>query len=175
MRLPATDSDQAWPDTRQPRSPASSKLLLLLGVLIIAACVAVGAVVSRRDERGSGDPHGRILHALEGPIHAPAGTTTTFRQEAEPRWDSCDGRPGTFGWNDVADQVWFSTSMSQAAVEGAVDGQLRAEGWSPAGVDTWTTVAAGSTARATLSLSPKGDHWELMALARPVGRSASGC
>ncbi len=73
-------------------------------------------------------------------------------------------------------QVWFSTPAGAPAVEQAVDARFRAAGWQPMGGDTWAGTAAGSAARASLSLAPGGGgQWELMALAKPVGREASGC
>jgi hypothetical protein len=169
------ESEPVWPDTREPSSHHRARRSRVLGVVVVAVLIGVGLLVLRPSSHGGGDPHGRILRALSGPIRAPAGAVTTFRTMAEPHWDSCDGMSGTFGWDDVVAQVGFTTRDSNAAVERAVDAQLRAAGWTRAGTDFWTGVVEGSRATASLERDLTDDQWQLDATAKPSGKAASGC
>ncbi len=164
-----------WPDTRRPAPPSSGGRHLLVALLVIGLAVGVGAFLLRGHGHRGGDPDGRILRALSTPAHAPTGAKVTRRQAVEPYWDSCDGRPGTQGWDDVTVDVEFSSAEPEPQVESAVDASFRAAGWKPVGDDWWTGRAAGSAAHASLQRSSDGGGWELVATARPVGRAVSGC
>ena len=67
------------------------------------------------------DPGGRILHTLRASAHAlPSDAHVLYRHDLEPKWDSCDGRPGTFGWDNVVVQIHFeSRSPTHAVVQAA--------------------------------------------------------
>jgi len=148
-----------------------------LGVLITAV---INAAVP------TGDPGGRILAELEPTAAAvPGGANILYRQAVEPRWDSCDGRAGTFGWDDVVLVVHFASGLRPEAVAGNADATLRPLGWVPEyshqdanGMAIgWTkTLSSGATAKAQLTdqdLDPT--TWTLYVGAPPVGPRASGC
>ena len=136
------------------------------------------------------DPGGRILRTLGASAQAlPSDAHVLYRYDLEPKWDSCDGRPGTFGWNNVVVQIHFeSSSPADAVVQGA-DQTFRELGWDPDYGNNqstfiqvgWTKrLDTGSMAKAQLSnvvpdqigVTPRLD---LFVTAPPVGPKASGC
>ena len=151
------------------------------GAVLLVLAWAVLAVATP-----NGDPGGRILGELRPASAAiPAAAAIGYRQEVEPRWDSCDGRPGTFGWDDVAVIVHFTTTLSAEAVRAHADSALRALGWK---VDSslhqgdvfsysWTKELFNGTTT-WVQVSNEGQDprvWDLAAGAPPVGPRASGC
>lgn len=134
----------------------------------------------------SGDPGGRILGELRPATAAvPGAATIAYRQEVEPRWDSCDGRPGTFGWDDVVVIVHFTTALSAETVKAHADAALRPLGWMPDSSQrqgdvssySWTKELGNGTT-ATVQVSHEGQDpraWDLGAGAPPVGPRVSGC
>jgi hypothetical protein len=96
-------------------------VLLIIGSLGIV----LWKLVNRHTSRG-GDPHGRILRALEDevPRSLPPGTKILSQGKAEPTWDSCDGRRGTFGWDPA--QVVLRMNGSAPA---ELNRSLTASGW----------------------------------------------
>jgi hypothetical protein len=155
--------------------------------LVIILPLAAVAVLSLSILLGpSGDPGGRILHQLQPAAQAvPAGSQVLYRYDYEPRLDSCDGRHGTFGWNDVVLQIHFESATPTAELVEHSDRTLRRLGWDLAynsGMQTgWTKhLENGSVANAQLSnaVPDQGgaaQRWDLVVSAPPVGRRASGC
>jgi len=159
--------------------------------LVVLAAVLGGCDRGPAGSAPSGDPDpgGHILTVLKSVERAvPAHAQILLAQEHEPTWDSCDGRAGTFGWNDVIVATQFRTSGAPLTVVMAADKVLASAGWTrvaishdPLGPDgRWSrTVPGGAVASATLALGTRGDgeapHWELTAIAPPQGRRASGC
>lgn len=129
----------------------------------------------------TGDPGDQVLNQLEpATVALPPDAKIAYRNDVEPRWDSCDGRAGTYGWDDVVVQVHFTTSTPGSEVLANADATLRRLGWQPdsdAPVgSSWTRVLAnGTTARASLDYQAIPDAWTLFVLAPPVGQRASGC
>ena len=127
----------------------------------------------------TGDPGGQVLDQLRpATVALPQDAKIAYRNDVEPRWDSCDGRPGTYGWDDVVVQVHFTTAAPDFEVRANADTALRRIGWQPDGNypvgSFWTKVLAnGTTAKA--SLDHGQDAWDLFVLAPPVGQRASGC
>ena len=153
--------------------------LLLLGCLV-AVVVAAGTWLWFAVQP-TGDPGGRVLGQLRPATAAlPADARIDYRNDVEPRWDSCDGRPGTEGWDDVDVQVHFTTATAETEVLTHADAALRQLGWlpdtsQPAG-SSWTkALANGTTAKASLEHEVGPDAWTLFVLAPPVGRRVSGC
>ncbi len=152
------------------------------GGAVLIDLVGVGLVVAAP----SGDPGGRILNELR-PVAAalPDGAKIAYRQDIEPRWDSCDGRPGTFGWDDAVVIVHFTTTLSPGAVGAHADAALRPLGWTANATRyqesvfayTWAkTLRDGTTARAQISNDGQNpDTWDLYAGAALVGPRVSGC
>jgi len=136
------------------------------------------------------DPGGRILNTLEATEAAlPQDSRVLYRHELEPNWDSCDGRPGTFGWDNIVVQIHFESQSSSDAVVQGVDRAFRRLGWNPDYVNNqptfiqvgWTRrLDNGSVAKAQLSdgvpdQSAATPRWDLFVAAPPVGPQVSGC
>jgi hypothetical protein len=164
-----------------------------LGAAFVAViCVSALTVWFVRDAISGpdADPGRRILHTLGASAQAlPRDAHVLYRYDLEPKWDSCDGRPGTFGWDNVVVQIHFeSSSPTDAVVQGA-DQTFRELGWNPDYVNNqrtfiqvgWTRrLDNGSMAKAQLSnggpnQSAGSPRWDLFVTAPPVGPQASGC
>lgn len=77
-----------------------------------------------------GDPGGRILAVLRTATSAvPTGAHLNWSHFDEPKLDSCDGQPGTWGHDPVSVQVDFSWQESQGTVLAAVRLALQRVGW----------------------------------------------
>src|SRR6202043_3036256 len=107
-----------------------------------------------------------------------------YRPEQEPKWDFCDGRRGTEGWDNASVSIGFTSGQAAddvlAHVEDAV-GHLGWESFSQAAVPqgvtaSWSKAIQGAPGPGMLQLSAgNGDGvWLLLAQAPPVGRRASG-
>lgn len=131
----------------------------------------------------SGDPGGVVIGQLvPAAMGLPAGAQRMYLWKLEPRWDSCDGRSGTFGWSDVAVQSAFRWRGAPNALFAAASPHLRELGWRRSGTalgtspreQMWTKIlASGKTA--TLTVTQEGPYWQLDARAAPVGKAARGC
>jgi hypothetical protein len=146
-------------------------------------------LVTTRSPHGDPDPGGRVLTGLQTVESAvPADAEVMLRQAHEPSWDSCDGRVGTFGWNNVMVNVQFRVSEQPDALVAQIDKVLTGAGWhradgsgTPLGpVARWSRALSGPTmATALLSKGTRGDgngsYWALDAVAPPQGQQASGC
>ena len=152
---------------------------VILGLVILAA-FAIWSAVS---PSASGDPGGRILVELQPVGYAvPKNSQIVYRNDAEPLWDSCDARPGTFGWDAVVVQIHFRSPFSSADIESNADAQMRKLGWMPDDRSStsipavaWTKQLQNVTeAKAHLELEGDG-AWTLIASAPPVGPRAHGC
>jgi len=138
---------------------------------------------------GDPDPGGRILTALRSIESAvPTGATDVRTQDAEPLWDSCDGRPGTEGWSVISVDIEFRDDRDGRVLLDDVADRMTEAGWAPGGTGTsplgpsesWTrTLDDGTVAHGSLSPGTRDDGvsiiWFLTATAPPHGRQASGC
>jgi hypothetical protein len=162
--------------------------LTALAVILVAG--GAGALwMWTLSHHGDPDPGGRLLSGLQTVERAvPADAEVTLQQANEPSWDSCDGRPGTFGWNDATVYVQFLASEEPEALIAQADRALTAAGWdradssgTPLGPGArWTRVLSGPrVATAALSKGTRGggttSYWELSAVTPPQGQRASGC
>jgi hypothetical protein len=135
------------------------------------------------------DPGGRILQALRSSEQAlPNDAHVLYRNDLEPKWDSCDGRSGTFGRDNIVVQIRFeSASPTDTVVHGASQA-FRTLGWQQDYVNNQSTFVQlgwtrrldnGSTAKAQLSSVPNQSAarlgWDLFVTAPPVGPQVSGC
>jgi hypothetical protein len=167
---------------------ATRRLICILRWPFVIACGAGIAVlaVALISRAPSGDPGAHILGELRPASAAvPADARIGYRRYVEPRWDSCDGRSGTFGWDDVVVIVHFATTLSPDAVKKHADTALRPLGWlsNPAQHEgdvfgyRWTkTLSNGTAADAQLSNeSQDPETWDLYVGAPPVGPRVSGC
>jgi len=162
--------------------------LVILAVTVVAGG-AGATVITTHLSRGNPDPGGRILAGLQTVESAiPAETDVMLRQANEPRWDSCDGQAGTFGWNNVTFDVQFRVREQPDTLVGQVDEVLTGAGWhrmeasgTPLGPNArWSRTLSGPiVATAVLSEGTRGDgsgtYWDIGAAAPPQGRQASGC
>ena len=145
--------------------------MLAIGV----AGAAIGCGTAPSFLRGDADPGGMILAALLTVEQAvPPEAKVTLHQEYEPRWDSCDGRAGTFGWIDVIVIVDFTTDEQADTLATDTATALLTQGWQHTATSItdlgpsmqWTrTVAGSAAATATRAVHPqrgrcdhRGDH-----------------
>jgi hypothetical protein len=157
--------------------------------------LALGGVWVFARSQGSGDPGGKILNqlvpaasALPGygtsslPWASQPSTSLPYLTKTEPHSDSCDGMAGTQGWSQVVVQGSFRWAGSHRGLIQLVSVKLSAIGWRQTAVTDpneaiWKKrLDNGSTATATLDLSPLGNpDWEFVALAPPAGKPVTGC
>lgn len=167
-------------DRLAPGGNSAVIALLFVGLFVVVGVVAV--VRHETSQHAGGDPGGRIMAVLrEAKAAVPEGAHVLLLQDDGPHWDSCDGRDGTFGWDDVTYYVRFTSDMPAPEVFRAADAALLVEGWTRTGGDgnafgSWSpagTRLAGAEAR--LSYDVQSRVWGLIATAPPVGRPSSGC
>lgn len=177
-----------------PNAPAARHRWLWPTVIVIVLLTAGGWWLFNRTQ-DSGDPGGKVLNQLVPAASALPGYGTSslpwvsnpslsraYVIKSEPRRDSCDGRAGTQGWGQAVVQAGFAWTGTTAELISQVGGHLAAIGWHR--VSTGTTSSGGvSWAKqltngsiASVSLAPEQTpNWELVAVAPPVGKAASGC
>ena len=156
----------------------------LAGVVVVAVSAwVVGGWIPGADQGGpepvgDPDPGGQILQSISTvKAGLPSDAKVSLAQNVAPAWDSCDGHPGTFGWNDVQVHYLFTTDLSLPSLIAAADTKMQAAGWTTVGRGAWTRAVSGGTATASLTRDggPHSKHWELDADAAPIGPRASGC
>lgn len=143
----------------------------------------VGVSVWLSMPKPTGDPKGVVIGQLIPAARVlPKGAQRMYLWKLEPRWDSCDGRSGTFGWSGVAVQSGFRWNGAPDALFSSLSPRLGALGWIRSGrawgtkpaEQMWTkTLTSGKTA--TLAVTREGGHWQLDAQAAPAGTAAKGC
>jgi hypothetical protein len=167
--------------------PRLRVLVLAAGCLVLA--LAGIFTIVRLTSHGDPDPGGRILSALKSIESAlPDGATEVTRQYAQPHWDSCDGREGTFGWSSIAVIVNFRTDSPADSLLLSASGPMDAAGWSKSrtlsspigpGQDWTRTLPDGTLAVASLTPGTMDNGatiiWQISAYAAAHGQHASGC
>jgi hypothetical protein len=120
-------------------------------------------------------------------VALPDRAQVTFHAAAEPLWDSCDGRAGTFGWDDVSVDFELKTDQTPAAFVAGTAQALRGSGWNVEQLsDQGGPYLTGSrildgTIPLKVVLSPSSQSaggpvaWVLSASAPPSGPVATGC
>lgn len=122
--------------------------------MVLVTVGVSAASVAARSDHGNPDPGGHVLAALKTVERAvPANAQVMLRQANEPGWDSCDGRTGAFGWDDVTVGVQFRTIAAPHRLVSEADAALHAAGWQ-------------RTATLNTPLGP-GACWSRMVAARP--------
>ena len=160
-------------------------------VLALAAIGLLGFGFPRTVSGGpEADPGGRILHELRTTANAlPGDAQVLYRNDLEPKWDSCDGRAGTFGWDNVIVQIHFASKVPSQTLLERADRVLEGLGWSRDYLNEQSTFLQqgwtkrlddGSVAKVQLSngVTDQGgptQRWDLYATAPPVGQQSSGC
>jgi hypothetical protein len=174
-----------WHAFTHSRWRSGTAFLAVIGLTVLTAWSIRGVIGGPE-----ADPGGRILQSLRATAQAlPGDAHVLYRYDLEPKWDSCDGRPGTFGWDNVVVQIHFESRNSTDAVVQRADRTFRGLGWNPDYVSNqpafiqvgWTRrLDNGSVAKAQLSdgvpdQSAATPRWDLLVTAPPVGPQASGC
>lgn len=175
-------------------------IVLALAAVLIALAVAASI---RSYTHAGGDPGGRLMakiapvvRVVPGFEHGPipwiafpcdsCRFPATYAIKVEPRWDSCDGMTGTFGWDPVAINVGFRWAGSSHALVGLLSERLGARGWARGTPPSWsgddTPIAwispRGHTPAEELELSslPGEKHqWLAFVEAKPQGPLVKGC
>jgi hypothetical protein len=174
-----------WPGLTGPRWWFVAALVGVIGVSALTLWFLGNAIAGP-----IADPGGRILHGLRSTKQAlPNDAHVLYRNDVEPKWDSCDGRPGTFGWDNVVVQIHFESGSSTDTVIQGAGQAFRNLGWQQDYVNNQSTFVQvgwtrrldnGSIAKAQLSngvpdQSATRPRWDLFVTAPPVGPQASGC
>ena len=144
---------------------------------VVVACFLAGCGGPPRPH-GDPDPGGRIMRTISAvDAGLPPHVRILIRQRHESSWDSCDGRPGTFGWDDISVWIRFGTGEARRDLMATVDARLRRTGWTLTGKDRrsarWVRPAPTGKAVALLSSAGSQGHglhvWELYSSAPAVG------
>jgi hypothetical protein len=150
----------------------------IVGVLGLAcACSGTPSPV------GDPDPGHRSLSALEPVLSViPAGARVIHEDRVEPRWDSCDGKQSTYGWDPAVVDADFSTGAApQQQVVAHVRAAMGRLGWaydakeSGGGQWMWLRQVSGRTATTTLFMPGNAPTWSVDAEAPPATRPVTGC
>ena len=155
-------------------------------VALAIAFAGVVLLVSKHEHRAlpGGDPSGRLLAVLKSAAAAvPTDARVAYRHDTEPKWDSCDGQAGTFGWDDVVVEVHFRSSRTPSDVLTSAGEVLARQGWKAGrvaepdgpGLRSDWTKAPSSSFSVILSNNTPDKAWDLLARAAPVGQRVRGC
>lgn len=126
---------------------AATRVVIALAVIVLGAGAFVWLrATPRAGAHKGGDPGGRLMARLAPLVKVVPGFEdgrvrwisppcdscrfpAMYAMKVEPRWDSCDGRPGTFGWDPVVIQVGFRWAGTTRALVRLLGGRLAARGW----------------------------------------------
>jgi hypothetical protein len=146
---------------------------------LVCACSGTASPV------GDPDPGRRSLSALASVLSViPRGADVTQEDKVEPRWDSCDGRQSTYGWDPAYADAEFSTgALSAQQVISHVRAAMARLGWAYSATDSrdgqwlWWRQVGGQTATANLQSDTDGAPrtWSLRAQAPPAMDPVTGC
>lgn len=177
---------------------------IVVPVLALAAALVALTVAAwlRCHAHAGGDPGGRLMakiapvvrvvpgfeHGRVQWITSPCDTCqfpATYAIKIEPRWDSCDGMAGTFGWDPVIIQVGFRWTGSSQALVDLLNEQLSARGWAGRAEQSWADNGdavwisphghAPTEEFALESPIPPDKQWMAMVEAKPQGQLVKGC
>ena len=133
---------------------------------------------------GDPDPGHRFMSALEPVLSAiPAGVHVMTEHRVDSRWDSCDGRPSTFGWDPVSVDAEFTTDAASRQVAGHFRAAMRQLGWAYDAKNStdaawmWSRQVSGQTATTVLQIDKSWDPplWSLDAHTPPAAPPVTGC
>jgi hypothetical protein len=179
------------------------KIVVPIALALAAALIAlaVAAWASTRAHAG-GDPGGRLMAKIAPVVRVVPGLEhgripwiafpcdacqfpATYAIKIEPRWDSCDGMAGTFGWDPVVVQVGFQWAGSSQALMDLLDERLTARGWVRGAEPSWADDGdaiwisphrhAPTKEFAIESPIPPGKQWMALVEAKPQGPLVKGC
>ena len=173
-----------------------------LGVVVVVVLLVAGAIWAFTGwNSANGDPGSRVMDQLTPTVSSLPGYATAalpwvnqipqsmgapYAIKIEPFQDSCDGIAGTRGWSQVVVQAGFKWTKGLSALVSHMAPRLTKLGWSaPAQSQTsnppsqsWIkTLSNGSRAYVSVSqgVGTYSSHWQLDAIAKPVGKAAGGC
>jgi hypothetical protein len=156
-----------------------------VGCAIVSMLALVCACSGKPSPVGDPDPGHRSLATLVSVLSViPRGAHVTQEDKVEPRWDSCDGRQSTYGWDPVYADAEFSTSaLSPQQVIAHVRAAMTRLAWAYSATDSrdgqwlWLRQVGGQTATMTLQSDMDGDPrmWSLRAQAPPATHPVTGC
>ena len=176
--------------------------VLALAAVLIALAVAAW-LRSDAHAHAGGDPGGRLMAKIAPEVRVVPGLErghipwiafpcdscqfpVAYATKVEPRWDSCDGMAGTFGWDPVVIQVGFRWTGSSHALVDLLNEHLDARGWARGAAPSWGDDAdavwtgpdghAPAEEFALESPTPAGNHhWMALIEAKPQGQLVKGC
>src|SRR6476646_9639209 len=104
-------------------------IVLAAGILIcLPWVVAVAGGVT--GGHPGGDPGGARQAALRQTSTAiPDGAAVQPYADGTPHWGSCDGRAGTWGWDDITVDNHFTTGLATVVVIAPATAKMAALGW----------------------------------------------
>ena len=177
-------------------------IVLALAAVLIALAVAAWPRSAAHAHAG-GDPGGRLLAKIAPVVRVVPGFEhghirwiafpcdscqfpVTYAIKVEPRWDSCDGMAGTFGWDPAVIQVGFRWTGSSHALVDLLNERLGARGWAKGAAPSWGDDAgavwigphghAPAEQFALDPLTPAENHqWIALVEAKPQGQLVKGC
>ena len=182
------------------KRPAKRNVLFTLsGALVLLVGVALWSLASR--SAVGGDPGNRVMDQLTPTVSSlpgygtnalpwvnqiPQSLVAPYAIKIEPFQNSCDGIAGTQGWSQVVVQAGFVWTKGLSALVSQMDPRLAVLGWTavtplqtsiPPSRDWTKTLNDGSKAHVSVS---QGDgayssHWQLDAMAKPIGKAVTGC
>jgi len=186
-------------DSEMKLSPRRGVIWTLGGGTVLLVAIVFWALTGGKS--ASGDPGGKVMDQLTPTVSSlpgygtaalpwvsqlPQSMVAPYAIKMEPHQDSCDGIAGTQGWSQVVVQAGFEWTKGYSALVSYMDPRLIKLGWSAVAQprasnppsQNWTkTLSNGSRAdlSVTQELGTLSSHWQLDAIAKSVGKSASGC
>lgn len=180
-----------------------TKIVVPVALALAAALIALAAATwASTHAHAGGDPGGRLMAKIAPAVRVVPGLEhgripwiaspcdacqfpATYALKIEPRWDSCDGMAGTFGWDPVIIQVGFRWAGSSQALAGLLDERLTARGWARGAEPSWADGGdaiwisphgrAPTTEFAIESPVLPGRQWMALVEAKPQGSLVKGC
>jgi hypothetical protein len=152
---------------------------------IVSVLALVCACSGTPSPVGDPDPGHRSLAAVVSVLSIiPPGANVTQEDQVEPRWDSCDGRQSTYGWDPVYADAEFSIgALSAQQVVAHVRAGMARLGWAYSATDSrdgqwlWLRQVGGQTATMTLQSDMYAGQrmWSLRAQMPPATHPVTGC
>jgi hypothetical protein len=144
---------------------------------VVAVFTAAAGIVAGCDgtpqPTGDPDPGHRLMAAIKSVLSViPSGAHVMRREKFEPRWDSCDGKRSTYGWDPVTVDADFIGGGAPAQIVGHIKSSMQSLGWvsdpSHSGGGQWfwhRKVASDELATAQLLGGPDAQphDWSLQA------------
>lgn len=190
-----------WGGCRMAYLVSRCKIVVAVGVAFAAALIALAVLTwPSSGARVGGDPGGRLMAKIARVVRVVPGFErgripwiafpcdachfpATYAIKVKPRWDSCDGMAGTFGWDPPVVQAGFRWTRGRQALVGLLDKRLGARGWVRAAEPSWASaggnaiwVSAHGHAKEFAIASPiTGKQWTAYVEAKPQGQLVKGC